>query len=73
MIISLLCRNLKPLPKIITILANFKKQAKKIMPECKSLAEFRQRIQEAPASAASHSSQPSLFKRLLSHIHGPKH
>lgn len=54
-------------------IANFKKQAKKIMPECKSLEEFRQRIQEAPASAASHSSQPSLFKRLLSHIHGPKH
>ena len=54
-------------------ITNFKKQAKLIMPECKDLAEFRERIQKVPVPTAGHSDQPNLFKRLFSHIHGTKH
>ena len=47
-IISLFFRNLRALQKIITILPNSKKQARLIMPQCTTLADFRHRIQEAP-------------------------
>ena len=62
------------LPEFETLTKNynnitqFKKQAKLIMPQCATLADFRHRIQEAPAETSPHSNLPGLLKKILSHF-----
>lgn len=48
--------------------ASFKKQAKKIMPQCRNLADFREKIQKAPSLEAKTPKQQGLLKKLFSRI-----
>lgn len=48
-------------------ITQFKKQAKLIMPQCTTLADFRHRIQEAPATDST-SKRSGVLKKLLSHF-----
>ena len=48
--------------------ASFKKQVKKIMPQCRDLADFREKIQKAPSPEAKTPKQQGLLKKLFSRI-----
>ena len=52
---------------------SFKKRAKELMPQCATLSEFRQRIQEVPDAAPPHTNQSHFFQRFLARISGSKH
>ena len=61
------------LPEFETLTKNynnitqFKKQARLIMPQCATLADFRHHIQEAPATDST-SKRSGVLKKLLSHF-----
>ena len=44
----------------------FKKRAKELMPQCATLSEFRQRIQEGPDAAVKQSAPTNIFRKIFS-------